>query len=577
MFGKLRYAVTVSSVVFCVLVSSAMADRSAPRRPKKEGSLIIKAAPWGPSQEVTNIAAQRVEQSAEVQSFLKGAKYRLLSLEYLDPPKAESSRPPTQFRLVFYDYTNDRSIVAEADFAGRGPITAREEYSDPLPNDEEFNEALSILQKDARYSNDLASGVMRAYQPMPPTTILDGTVERLLNIGVRGTSGTFNEIVGVSLKRGEVIRYEGNAPPQSRSVEGSCGPASAGQATTANGTAGQATLTVQDQTTMTTLWEMLVIRPSASSGTRKSGIEIRDVKYKGKSVLKRGHVPVLNVQYTPSTCGPYRDWQWQEDQFSAPATGATDVAAGIRILASGQVATTILETGNDTGDFRGVAIYTQNTQYGPEVVLVTEMQAGWYRYLMEWRFATDGTIRPRYAFGATNNSCVCDVHNHHAYWRFDFDVVQPNNKVYQVERGRRFLQPLATEVTRLKNVATNRSLLIQNASGNEAYELVPGALDGPADAFAVSDFWVLRYKEVIGGTALQNEIDDGFNQTTSSNAFIQINPFVNGESIVGQDIVVWYGGHFVHNDGANLLDPNRSPEVLSGSHVIGPDLRPVRW
>jgi hypothetical protein len=155
--------------------------------------------------------------------------------------------------------------------------------------------------------------------------------------------------------------------------------------------------------------------------------------------------------------------------------------------------------------------------------------------------------------------------------------VQPSNKVYQVERGRRFLQPLATEVTRLKNVATNRSLLIQNSSGNEAYELVPGALDGPADAFAVSDFWVLRYKEVIGGTALQNEIDDGFNQTTSANAFIQINSFVNGEPIVGQDVVVWYGGHFVHNDGANLLDPNRSPEVLSGSHVIGPDLRPVRW
>src|ERR1044072_4982390 len=131
----------------------------------------------------------------------------------------------------------------------------------------------------------------------------------------------------------------------------------------------------------TTLWEMLIIRPSASSGTRKSGIEVRDVKYKGKSVLKRGHVPILNVQYTPATCGPYRDWQWQEDRFATPDTGNTDPAPGVRILADGQVATTVLQTGVDTGNFQGVAIYKQNNGYGTEVVLITELQAGWYRYI----------------------------------------------------------------------------------------------------------------------------------------------------------------------------------------------------
>jgi len=322
---------------------------------------------------------------------------------------------------------------------------------------------------------------------------------------------------------------------------------------------------------------MLIVRPSASSGTRKSGIEIRDVRYRGKSVLKRGHVPVLNVQYNPQTCGPYRDWQWQEDMFAAPDAGASDIAPGIRVLAAGQVATTALETGTDTGNFRGVAIYSTNTVYGAEVALVTELQAGWYRYIMEWRFAADGTIRPRYGFGATNNSCVCDTHHHHAYWRFDFDIVQPNNKIFQVERGRKFLQPVATEMKQTRNVATNRGFLIQNSAGDEAYVIVPGSLDGPADTFAVSDFWILRYKEVVGGTAVQNEIDDGFNQTTSQNAFIQIDPFISGESVVNQDLVVWYGGNFIHSDGANLLDPNRSPEVISGAHVVGPDLRPVRW
>jgi len=33
---------------------------------------------------------------------------------------------------------------------------------------------------------------------------------------------------------------------------------------------------------------------------------------------------------------------------------------------------------------------------GQEVVLVSEMEAGWYRYVSQWRLHTDGTIRPRF-------------------------------------------------------------------------------------------------------------------------------------------------------------------------------------
>jgi hypothetical protein len=323
-----------------------------------------------------------------------------------------------------------------------------------------------------------------------------------------------------------------------------------------------------------TLWEMLIIRPSVSSGTRASGIEVRDVKYRGKSVMKRGNAPVLNVEYANGECGPYRDWQYQEDQFATPATGNTDPAPGIRIVAAGQVATTALETGVDAGNFRGVAIYTQNN----ETVLVTELQAGWYRYIMEWRFGNDGTIRPRFGFGATDDSCVCFVHNHHVYWRFDMDIVTANNKVYQTERGRKFLKPLTTEVAKLKNFQLNRSLLIQNATGDEAYKFIPNMSDGVADNYGRGDMWVLRYKNVVGGTALQNEIDDGYNNTGGTGTAINLVPFLNNESIDNQDVVLWYGSHFVHSDGANLLNPNRDGNrILSGSHVVGPDFRPVRW
>ena len=575
MSGKLGRLFIVSCLILGVGVLHIFAYGSALKSSRRQAPLVLKVAAWGPSQAQIDAGIARVENSSAVRSFLSGTKNRQLEFEYIDiEDKSAPSQTPKRFRVVFYDYTNDRTIVAEGDFAGNEAVTAREEYRNPTPNDEEFNEALAILANDPQLGPDLKAKNLKSFQPMPPATVLDGTTERLVNVGLRGAQ---NEIVGVSIKRGVVVRYEKNAPPQSKSTEGSCGPASAGQQTTSQNTAGQYSLTVLSGPT--TLWEMLIIRPSASSGTRKSGIEVRDVKYKGKSVLKRGHVPVLNVQYTPQTCGPYRDWQWQEDMFATPAAGNTDPAPGIRIVADGQTATTVLETGVDTGNFRGVAIYKQVTQYGEEVVLITELQAGWYRYIMEWRFAQDGTIRPRYGFGATNNSCVCDVHNHHAYWRFDFDIVQPNNKVFQVERGRKFLQPLSTELMQVRRPSTNRSLLIQNAAGNEAYALVPNKLDGVVDAFGVSDFWVLQYKNVVGGTPVQNELDDGETcvNCTNTTAAIRINPFMNGESIVNQDLVVWYGGHFIHNDGMNLMDPNRTPEVLSGSHVIGPDLRPVRW
>jgi len=555
-------------------------ENSTKREKRAQEPLRISAVQWGPTQEMVDVAKLRVERSAAVQKALKGAKYRILSFEYIDNSgeKSQPSAPPKRFRVVFYDYTNDRTLVVENDFAGTETVTVREESFQPNSNDEEFNEAVRILTSDARFSSFLKDEQLRAFQPMPPITVLSGTRERLVNVGLgaQGDSAS-NEVVSVSLRRRAVIRYDTGAPETSKAETDACGIPVSPQFPTGRGVAGQYQLTISQGTTP--LWEMLVIRPSASSGTMGSGIELRDVKYRGKSVMKRGHAPVLDVEYTPNVCGPYRDWQYAEGFFDAPSAGANNPAPGIRILAPGQIAQTALDSGNDVGNFQGVAIYTQND----ETVMVSEMDAGWYRYIMEWRFANNGTIRPRYGFGATNNSCVCSVHNHHVYWRFDFDIVSPTNKVFQVERGRKFLQPITTELTRLKNLQTNRSILVQNSTSDEAYMLVPNKTDGVADNFGRSDLWVLKYKNVNNGTNVQNEIDDGWPSmggtcTATSGSCININQFINNESVVNEDVVVWYGAHFVHSDGANLLEPNRiNPSILSSSHVVGPDIRPIRW
>ncbi len=583
MVKKLNQVLAGFGLMFCLVAGVVCAEKNAETRAKRQQNPItIKVTPIGPTQEQIEAAKLRTERSEAVQNLLRGTKYRLLGFSYLESEaKSSKTQFPTGFRVVFYDYTNDRTIVAEGDFASKETVRVREEFYQPVPNDEEFNEAAAILQNDARFSGALKKDSVKAFRPMPPTTVLDGTTERLVNVGIDARDGSGkNEVVSVSIKRGEVIRYPESAPKTSRAEAGSCGIASAEQGSTPYGVAGQSEVTfIQNGVT---LWEMLVTRPSASSGTWASGIEVRDVKYKGKSVLKRGHVPVLNVQYTPNACGPYRDWQYAEGFFNAPEAGATNPAPGIRVLGAGQVATTAIESGTDTGNFQGVAIYQQNVGFGNEVVMVSEMDAGWYRYIMEWRFAEDGTIRPRYGFGATNNSCVCNTHTHHAYWRLDFDIVNPINKVFQVERGRKFLQPITTEINRNKNHQTRRSLLIQNSTGDEAYMLVPNLSDGTVDSFGRNDFWVLRYKNVLNGSPLQNEIDDGWESiggecTDTGGSCINITKYVNNESVVNEDVVVWYGAHFVHNDGANRLNPERSGMVLTGSHVVGPDIRPVRW
>jgi hypothetical protein len=431
--------------------------------------------------------------------------------------------------------------------------------------------------KDPEFGPSLRAGNLITYEPMPPLLFPQnrrGQIERTLNIGVRSKSDSkyWNEMVGVNLVRGTIMRFPGGAPPTSLATPDACGSPSAGQSTTSNGTAGQFQVSVYQGATQ--LWNFLAIRPSASSGNsgERSGIELQNVTYRGKSVLKRAHVPILNVKYDGDACGPYRDWQYSEGWFQTDAASCTDVGTGFRVCKN--PATTELETQNDTGNFKGVAVYTQGT----ETVLVTELNAGWYRYIHEWRLDSDGTIRPRYGFGATNSSCVCSIHHHHVYWRFDFDIDTPGgNAVYPVIEDS-FWQPpaLTTEAQNYRNQGT-QGWLVKNLATGDGYKIRPGN-DGTAfnDPFAYGkgDVWVLQYHSSGGNPT---EIDDP-NTNTSAN----IDGWLTSESVYNQDIVVWYGGHYDHTDGsgiANTVNPldTFNTNILSGDHVIGPDLIPMSW
>jgi hypothetical protein len=73
-------------------------------------------------------------------------------------------------------------------------------------------------------------------------------------------------------------------------------------------------------------------------------VELRFVDYRGKRLLYRAHVPILNVKYDGDACGPYRDRQDYEGMFQAIGT---DPVPGFRVCPG--PATTILESGSDLG------------------------------------------------------------------------------------------------------------------------------------------------------------------------------------------------------------------------------------
>ena len=542
---------------------------SARKRSRADGALDVRIVPFGPTADQMRALAERVTKHRAVQAMLSKTRHRLLRIDAVDldtDAKPAAPRPPDSFRVVFYDYTNERTVCATGTFARPTNLEVAESAAQPLPSEEEFVEAVRMVARHSDFAAALRDQRLTPYQPMPPLvgeSLPDGRVQRTIAVGLMPREGMQgHEIVGINMSKRNIVRFapseRGRAPEMSAAHNPICGQPNASQATVSNA-AGSVWVTVTQAGS--TVWKFLVVRPAASSGTNGSGVELRYVDYRGKRLLYRAHVPILNVQYDQNACGPYRDWQNQEGMLQAVGN---DVTPGFRLCTA--PATTILDTGSDSGNYLGVAIYVQ----GQEVVLVSEMQAGWYRYISMWRLHTDGTIRPRFGFSAVSSSCVCNIHHHHAYWRFDFDLRTAGNNLV-----REFNDPplIGTskwhdknyEIRRSRDPARRRKWRVVNKATGEAYDIVPGANDGVATAspdwpFPRGDLWILRYHGA--------EIDDGV-VAIGPPYEAGLDAWLTGEAINGADVVVWYGAHFTHDIS------HEAPGHFG--HIVGPDLRRVKW
>ena len=549
--------------------------RGDPERPVEPADFEISVEPFGPDESEVARATESVLTHPAVRELVGEDDARVLAFRLIDAAKLDPCHrgpkqivgPPSAFLATVYDYAENRVVEVSGPLEALEPGMFGEVQIEllghqPLPSDAEFAAAVDVVRHDRELRERIRAGEVAVFRPMPPVLIdaelPDGRSERTLTVGLRSTDpdNPWHEVVGVRMFDRVLLRdLAGIFEPGPRVCEP---PPATDPPANPTGSAGQCwiTITSGDQT----LWRFLAIRPSASSGTNGSGIELRYVDYRGKRVLYQAHVPILDVEYGTDGqrigCGPtYRDWQNAETRFEA---SGTTVAPGFVLCP--HPARTIIDTDSDDGNFAGVAIYVD----GSEVVLVSEMSAGWYRYISEWRFHANGTMRPRFGFAGTENRCTCNLHTHHVYWRLDFDLHTAGSNCVDEFNDPPIIannnwHTKQFEIRRPRDAQHHRRWRVRNTRSGDAYEIRPGPNDGGPTPYGLGDVWVLRYH---GG-----EIDDGQHFTTDPNlSFAHLSKFMTPpESVYDTDVVVWYAAHYVHDAGIEV------------GNWVGPDLVPTRW
>ena len=179
--------------------------------------------------------------------------------------------------------------------------------------------------------------------------------------------------------------------------------------------------------------------------------------------------------------------------------------------------------------------------------LTSQTEAGWYRYISIWELWPDGTIQPEMATTAVTHPCVQYTHNHHAYWRLDFDLAGAAGDYVDdltaaagaqratVEQNYSDTSPLRRRWQVGSSGTNYRVQVIRNANDQAAGDPFPVVND-----FPVADGWVLAFAA--------NEISDQF---VTSGCAAGVNSFLNTQNVNGADLVMWVRAAGLHEGELN--------------------------
>ncbi|HEY6545632.1 MAG TPA: hypothetical protein VIZ64_12105 [Dokdonella sp.] len=321
------------------------------------------------------------------------------------------------------------------------------------------------------------------------------------------------------------------------------------------------------------IWEMCWLPPSQSVGPDGSGLELRQVHFKGHRVLNRAHAPMLFAEYNSSTC--YRDWKDDNANFLSdnavqnhlgisldPATATTSCDRSNAPLTSyGNCPFQLPGYPNATADcFTGVAV----EDGGDHVTLTTQHAAAWYQYTARWTFYSDGRMEPEFGFGNNDGTGNETTHWHHNYWRMEFAI---DNSVENVVSINDVAQN--TEFDDLRDATggpggTPVTWSVHNPVTGNGYRLEPGSDDYSVTAndsgrgFHNVDLMATRQHPNEYGDRSDNPLgacamDDG--------------ALVNGESLVGAGVATALYYRVSVRDTSN----NEWPPGCSGGNCLPQD------
>lgn len=265
------------------------------------------------------------------------------------------------------------------------------------------------------------------------------------------------------------------------------------------------------------------------SGSQSGGgLQILTARYDGRTVLRRGSQPFVIVPY--HTDHPeYKDGlNHQGAPFSPIETDAPN-------------ANTIPPNPRNVNLSQLVEVEKK----GPTAVepakleIWAKFQVGWYQYVHRWEFLADGRIKPGVGLGGPLYPSVPSrSHIHNFYFRLDFAIGQGGDQVIEEQthsnsRGDGWSQ-IRTETKQRADSMEYPRWRIREDGSDESYELVPGSVDAPDSVHSTGDFWVVRREGY--GKEMGAQVATG---SPPTDAHLE-NGYGSGQSIVGEDVIIWY-------------------------------------
>ncbi|MGQ0742824.1 MAG: hypothetical protein ACT4OS_00495 [Acidimicrobiales bacterium] len=427
------------------------------------------------------------------------------------------------------------------------------------PSDDEFSWACRVLAEDLASTSagvevaGIASPGFQApgesvYRPFPPLATRraeDGSVTRMVAVGLRSPEGR-HRMVAVEVGTGYVhdLGPRGDGEPGSEfglvPADGDDPPAGSGQ---------RFRVKVHDGEEV--LWDLIVARPSASSGLAGSGVELAEVDFAGVRVLDRAHVPIVTVAPAEADGPTVRLWLHEEGSCDAPPAQPADDNSGLRELQGRPPAP--FEAGVDGGGFRGVTLAVD----GRDLVITSAMRAGVHRLSQSWILGADGSVQGRMAWAPALQPGPAVPVEVTAHWRLDFDIAGPaDNTVQEYNQppvhGTGPWHTIRYEMRRsarhpLGSPEAVRRWRVRNRRSSRSYTLSPGPHGG--------DVWLLRYHH--------GETDDGRSWSTGYRSEADLDALLTGEPLHGEDVVLWCSTTARGGPGP--------------TEAMGPDLIPGQW